>query len=372
MMKPRKIILGAVALLLTLFFLGLVPRIYQWNKIQKDDISNEPSVMVMEAVPSKKAIELVLPSSTEALHITPIWARSNGYLGKLNVDIGDVVEEGQILGVIDTPEIEQEYLQAKANLNSAAARLEIAKISAERWQKLYDSNNEAVSFQEVDERRTTLTAAEADVKANAANVERLEKILSFNKVSAPFKGIIIERNIDIGSLISAGSNGSPQQLFKIADIDIIRVFVEVPQYYYRSISKGVPADVKIREFPGHNFKGKVVRYAKALDPVARTLLTEVNIDNKDHLITAGLYADVSFTLYPETDYFVVPTQAIIIRNQAPQIALLDENSQVKIQPVQLGRDWGRTIEVIKGIAPGDQIITNPTDRIINGIKVKKS
>lgn len=367
----RPYLIGCIALLIiTLFLIGLFPRLTQWKKIEK--IADEevvPTVSTMKAIADKNPIELVLPSITDAIHITPIWARTNGYLSAFLVDIGDIVEEGQLLAEIDTPEIDKELLQAKAQLAESLARLEIARISANRWQNLYKRNSEAVAYQEVDERASTLKSAEADVEAFLANVERLEKVQGFNKIYAPFQGTIIDRNIDIGSLISAGSNNNPQQLFKIAKMDVIRVFVNVPQYFYRLIVNGLQTEVTIREFPSQKFKGTVVRSAGALDPIARTLLTEVHIDNREGLLMAGLYAEVKFSLIPDTEYFIVPTKAVIIHNTGPEIAVLDGNDIVEIKRVKIGRDYGKTIEITSGIQENETLITNPNDKIKPGVRV---
>lgn len=364
---------GLLTLILLLFVIGFVPRILQSNILDTNAKSTRlPSVRVATAVPNEKPTQLTLPSSTQAHHITPIWARTNGYLIKLNVDIGDVVKEGQILAVLDTPEVDQQYMQAVADLANVKASREIAKISAERWQELYKKNSEALSKQEVDERVATLTAAEAQVLASEANVNRLKQLQDFKYVEAPFSGVITERNVDLGSLITAGSNGNPQQLFQIAEIDWIRNFVYVPQNYFRAIKEGVEAQVHIREFPERTFKGIVTRYAKALDPVSRTLLTEVDIENKDRIIYPGLYTELTFFVQPDAPYFILPSSSLIIRTGEPRVAVLDENNVVHLQIVTLGRDYGKEIEILTGIKPGDKVVINPTEKIVGGVKVEIS
>lgn len=360
-------------LLLALFAAGLFPRLGVWREIETLAEQNIPiKVSTMTLTPLRQPIELVLPSATEAMHFTPIWARTNGYLTNYLVDIGDKVKEGQLLAEIDTPEVDRELLQARADLESAKAKLDIASISAKRWTDLYQLNAQAVPYQEVEERTSTLQSAEGAVKAAEANVQRLEKVQGFNQIYAPFNGTITERNIDIGSLITAGSNGNPQQLFKIAQVDPLRVFVNVPQFYYRTIKDGLETKIKIKEFPHQFFKGVVVRNAGALDPVARTLSTEIHIDNKDGLLVPGLYAEVIFSLVPQESYFVVPTKALIIRNQAPQAAILDNDNRIKLVDVAVGRDYGKSIEIISGLKENDRLVTNPSPNIIEGIQVDPS
>lgn len=354
-----------------LFLLGYLPRRIQTEKLdQAAKVENLPVVKTLKVTPDTKAIDLVLPSSTDAIRETPIWARTNGYLDRLLVDIGDHVKEGQPLAILDTPEVDQQLDQARADLVSIQAKQEIARISAERWMDLFQHNPEAISAQEVDERKATYNSAIADVISAQANVQRLEKIQGFKVIYAPFDGIITTRDIDIGSLISAGSNGQPQELFKIAKTDIIRVFVNVPQPYFRSIHDGLSADVLIREFSGRIFPGFVARTAKALDPIARTLLTEVHVENKKGEILTGLYAEVRFILKSDSMRFFVPTDALIIRTGEPQIAILDAQNKVHLKTVKIGNDMGSQVEIIGGLQDGDIIVINPTEKIREGVQVK--
>lgn len=361
-----------IALITILFLIGFFPRLALWNEIKT--VANErelPVVSLMEAKSEKKPISLVLPSTTNALRFTPIWARVDGYLENFFVDIGDHVQIDQLLATIDTPEIDKQLLQARADLLNAFAQLEIAAISANRWNSLYQLNPQAVPKQEVDERNTTLKSAEALVKSYEANVERLEKLQGFKHITAPFSGIISDRNIDIGSLITAGSSGNnPVQLFYLVKTDVIRVFVNVPQFFYRMIKDGLTADITIQEFPHRVFKGIVTRTARALDPVARTMLTEVHVDNRDYTLTTGLYANVTFSLIPDYNYFIVPTNSVIIINAGPEIAILNKDNVVKIVPVTLGRDYGKTIEITSGLIENDKIVINPDEKIKDGVKVQ--
>lgn len=370
--KRPYIIISVIASLILLFILGWIPRYLQKETVDKAAaLDNLPRVRVMEVKEETKPTELVLPSSAEALHVTPIWARTNGYLINFLVDIGDHVKEGQLLAVIDTPEVDQQLKQSVADLKSSIARKDIAKISADRWQSLYAKNPEAISTQEVDERAATLRSAEADVVSFEKNVERLHYLQQFKKIYAPFDGIITKRDIDIGSLITQGSSGAnPQELFQIAQTNIIRFFVDVPQYFFRDIHVGLDAEVRINEYPDRIFKGKVVRYAKALDPIARTMSTEVDVENPHGEIAPGLYATVRFALKPSSGRYIVPTNALIIRSGTPRIALVDAKDIVHIKSVQIGRDYGKTIEIVSGLEENDRIIINPTEKIVEGTKVE--
>lgn len=359
------------SLIVLLFIIGFLPRFFHERQLKNEaSIQEVPSVRVMKATPDHQNIELILPSTSEAIRITPIWARTNGYLSGLFVDIGDKVIKGQILATIDTPEVDEELNKAEADLRSAKAKLELSRTSKARWEELFKKNPEAVSTQEVDERRSAFNAAEADMHASEANVQRLVNVQAFNKIYAPFSGTITQRDVDLGSLISAGSNGSPQELFKIAKLDIIRFFVQVPQAYHNLIKVGQMAGVTIGEFPNKVFKAKVVRTSGALDPVARTLLTELHVDNKEGTLLPGLYSQVKFVLKSDSERFIVPIQAIIIRSGAPMVALVENGDTVKLQTVKIGKDNGSTMEIISGLSEGDVIIINPTEKTITGMHVK--
>ena len=357
-------------LLLILFVWGWIPRLENTKKIDTLAAANAlPRVPVIKLRANKKPIELILPSSAQAFHITPIWARTNGYLTNFLVDIGDVVKEGDLLATIDTPEVDQQLEQGIADLLNSIAQLEIAKITSERWEALWKKNREAVTKQEVDQYNANNKASEALVLSNQKNVARLRYLQQFQNIYAPFDGIIIQRNIDIGSLIYGNINETPQELFQIAKTNIIRFFVQVPQNYFRQIKVGVKAEVTVREFPNNFFRGKVTRFAKALDPTARTLLTEVDVQNPNGILFTGLFGRVKFLMYPDNINFIVPTTAVIIHSGFPQVAVLDAKNVVHLRQVQIGRDYGKEMEVTDGLKEGDRIISIPNDRIVEGAKV---
>ena len=370
MSKNIKIVSLIILIVIIAGLSSFIPRWFLWKEIKTTADGNDPlKVSILIAKPERQPISLTLPSTTSPMRFTPIWSRVDGYLNDFYVDIGDQVHENDPMATIETPELDKELLQAKADLLDAIAKLEIASISAKRWETLYQRNSEAVPKQEVDERNATLQSSQALVEASAANVQRLEKLQNFKNIIAPFSGIVTKRNIDRGSLITAGSAGNPQQLFVVSQIDVLRVFVDVPQPFFRLIKDGMETKVYIQEF-ADPFQGTVARTSGALDQVSRTLLTEIHVQNKEGLLTSGLYANVTFSLTPTADYFIVPTKSVIIINDGPKVALLDKEETVQIVPIEIGRDWGKTIEITAGIKENDRIITNPGSKIRSGMRAK--
>lgn len=343
--------------------------------------ASHPTVRIMIAEPESQNVELTLPSFLVAYNVTPVLARINGYLKNFYVDIGDYVKEGQLLCEIETPDVDTQIPPLVANLESLKAKLEIAKITAERWQRLYRQDPDAISKEEVDQTAAAYQSAIADVQAAQGQIEQLKAVQNFKNVYAPFDGVIVERNIDIGSLISVGNQNLTQPyvtgfevltqpLFKISSTQLLRAFVEVPQPYYPYVKNGVAAEVIIPEHPDKVFSGVINRNASALDQLARTLLTQVNIENKENLLRPGLFASVKFSFAPYADNFNLPIGALIIRNGPPFVALLNEGNTVHMQQVQIGRDFGKSVQIIRGLKKGDKIILNPNFKIKNGVKVK--
>lgn len=369
--KGLWLIAGISILLFILFLFGWIPQLI--NKKRVDALAAEKTklqVSVISLKPNTKPIELILPSSAQGWHVTPIWARVNGYLLRYLVDIGDLVKSGDLLAEIDTPETDEDLARAKADLLNSIAERDIAKITSDRWQALWDKNREAVSKQEVDQYHANLKSTEALVVANEKIVSRLTYQQQFKYIYAPFDGIITQRLIDIGHLIYGSVNGTPQELFQIALIDRIRFFVEVPQTYFREMKEGVEAEVTVQQFPDRIFKGNITRYAKALDPTARTMTTEVDVENSDGLLYPGLYGRIKFLLTPKNINFIIPTTAVIIRSGFPHVAIVDENNTIHLTQVQIGRDYGSQMEITSGLKEGERIVTIPSDRIREGVKVE--
>lgn len=370
MKKKWLLLILILGLLAILFIIGWIPHYTNNQKIEALAKENPlPEVSVLRLERNLKPIELVLPTSAQAYHITPIWARVNGYLIRYLADIGDAVKAGDLLAEIDTPETDEDLARAKADLANSIAQRDIAKITSERWQRLWDKNIEAVSKQEVDQYNANLKAADAVVLANEKNVSRLTYQQQFKNIYAPFDGIITQRLIDIGHLIYGSVNGTPQELFEIADNRLIRFYVEVPQTYFRQIEDGLNAEITVNQLPDRIFKGSVTRFAKALDPTARTLLTEVDVENTDSALYPGVYAQVKLLMQPDTINFIIPTTALIIRSGYPHIATLDDNNIVHMKKVQIGRDYGNQVEITDGLKENDLIVAVASDKIKEGVKV---
>lgn len=319
------------------------------------------AVATVHPHPSEAANVLLLPGNVQAYVETPIYARTNGYLKRWLVDIGGKVQAGQLLAEIDTPEIDEELLQSEAAEAQAAANLDLAKKTAVRWQNLLKVDG--VSQQEVDQNVSAYTARQADLAAAQANVQRLKDMQSFQRVVAPFAGIVTARNIDVGALISPGST---QPLFRLAQTRILRVYVNVPQTYSRSMVAGLEAELKIPEFPGRTFVGKVVRTAGAIDPASRTLLTEVQVPNPIGELLPGAYGTVQFRLQIVDPPLVLPANTLLFRSQGTQVATVDSKGKIYLEKVVLGRDLGTQVEIISGVKPSDVVIVNPSDSISDG------
>lgn len=323
-----------------------------------------PSVIAIQPKPAPPQQELVLPSTLEAYTESPIYARTNGYLARWYKDIGSHVAKGQLLADIETPEIDQELLQARAARNQAVAQLDLARTSAERWETL--RKMDAVAQQETDEKSSGYTQGQAALASATANVRRLEQLESFKHVYAPFAGTIIKRNTDIGALINAGNSGSNQELFVVAQIDPIRVYIDVPEIYAASVHRGVAANIELPAFPGQRFTGSVARTADAIDPASRTLRTEIDVPNRDGKLFPGSYAQVHFGVNTTTMRLSVPVNALLFRAEGPRAAVVAEDSKVQLKPVVIGRDYGTEVEVLGGLSPTDKVVLNPSDSLESG------
>lgn len=311
--------------------------------------------------------ELVLPSTLQAFTESPIYARTNGYLKKWYKDIGSTVHQGELLAEIETPEVDQELLQARAARDQATAQLQIAQSSAKRWETL--QKMDAVAQQETDERSSSFTQAKANLAAAEANVHRLEQLESFKHIYAPFSGVLTRRNIDIGALINAGNNGPNQQLFNVARIDPIRVYVNVPEIYAPSVRPGVKSKIELASVSGKQFSGNVVRTAESIDPATRTLLTEIDVPNPKGELLPGAYAQVHFALNVQVPRLSVPVNALLFRAEGVRAAVVDANGQVRLKPISIGRDYGREVEVLSGVEASDLLVLNPADSLQDGEKV---
>ena len=320
-----------------------------------------PTVVAIHPKPESPQQELVLPSTLQAYTESPIYARTNGYLARWYHDIGSRVQKGQLLADIETTEIDQELMQAHAAKDQAAAQLNLAKTSAERWESL--RKEDAVAQQEADERASGYTQGQAALASATANVRRLEQLESFKHVYAPFSGVLIRRNTDIGALINAGNSGSNQELFVVAQINPIRVYVDVPEIDAPAVRKGLKATIELPSLPGQRFSGAVVRTADAIDLTTRTLRTEIDVPNPDGKLFPGSYAQVHFAVNVAAVRMSVPVNALLFRAEGPRAAVVGDDNKVHLQPVTIGKDYGTDVDILGGLKQSESIILNQSDSL---------
>jgi RND family efflux transporter MFP subunit len=364
-------VVGLAAILVGLFAIGLWPKWHALRLAQaeagKDDL---PAVLYVAPKRGNQKADLVLPASLYAMQETTIYARTNGYLKRWLVDIGDQVKAGQVLAEIEAPELDREMDQALAARAQVKAHLELARTTAERYGSLL--KEEAVSPQEVDEKHGLHEAKKADYAAAEATIRRLEQMRSFLRVTAPFAGTIIARNVEVGSLIQAGSASSSGWLFKLSQTDTIRVHAAVPQNNMRMIKPGMTVDLVVPELGERTFPAKVVRSAGAFDSATRTMIVEMHVPNKDGPLLPGMYAQARLNLVNTETNLQVPINSLIIGGDGTRVATVDTGGVVHIKQVKLGRDFGKEVEILAGLAENDRIINNPRDSLIEGTKVRAS
>jgi RND family efflux transporter MFP subunit len=328
--------------------------------------STIPTVSVVHPKRTPKQMQLELPGNITAFEEAPLYARVSGYLKHWYTDIGTHVVAGQKLAEIETPELDQELNQANAALALANANLEIARISAERWQTLRKSDS--VSQQDTDVRVATWHARQADVEAQQANVQRLKELSNFKTLVAPFPGTITVRTMDAGNLVTAGAS---REIFRLARIDPLRVYISLPQAYSQMVNTNDVAVLRFSELPGQTFTAKVDRTAGAIDPVSRTLLTEILVPNHDGKLFPGAHAMVRVNLASGTEPVVVPVNTLLFRNElGVQVGVVDSNGLVRLTDVMVGRDYGTSVEIVHGISEKDNVILNPSDSLESGLKVR--
>jgi RND family efflux transporter MFP subunit len=326
-----------------------------------------PTVGVIKPSAEPAADQLVLPAQLQAYVESAIYARTNGYLLRWNKDIGSQVKKGELLAEIDTPEVDQELSQAKAAQQQTVAQLQLAKSTAERWINL--RKTDSVSQQESDQQSSAYAQAMANNAAAEANVRRLQQLESFKHIYAPISGVITRRNTDVGALIAAGSASAGKELFDVAQVDPLRVFVSVPQTNAPSIRAGLPAYIEMREYPGQKFNGKVVRTADSIDPATRTLLTEIDVPNPAGHLLPGSYAEVHFAVPVQITRLSIPVNALLFRPEGPRVAVVGQDHKVHLKAINIGRDYGIKVEILGGLDPNDQIIVNPADSLEEGQEV---
>ena len=351
-------------IILASLIFGIVPRWKQRGKLLEENRELIiPTVQVIHAVPGKSTSALSLQAEVRPYQETPIYARANGFLKHWYLDIGAKVTAGDLLADIDTPELDQQLSGANAELVQAQAAESLAAITASRWAELLKTSS--VSEQENAEKQADLKLKSATVDAAKANVHRLEDIQSFTHVTAPFSGKMTTRNVDVGDLITSG-----KELFRLADAGKLRVFVRVPQSATPSVKEGLTAEMTVPEIPSKKFPAKVVRTSGLIDAQSRTLLTELEVDNSQNEIIAGSYAQINFSDVKSDPSLVLPSNALLFRAEGLQVGVVDADGKVVLRSITIGRDFGKTVEVLTGITATDDIIVNPTDALSSGAVVR--
>ena len=372
-MSRLRLIIGLFIVLLVVgavVAMGIIPRIRAKQALRNEtQLEAEPAVVVLRPTLAAPAEEVVLPANIQAFIDAPIYARTNGYLRHWYFDIGAHVKKGQLLADIESPEVDRQLEQAKEDLRTSQANLQLAQITATRYVGLFKTDS--VAKQDVDNAVQTAAAQNATVKAAQANVQRLQQLVDFEKVYVPFDGVITARNTDIGQLIDSGSSGGVQrELFHVAAIDKLRVFVPVPQVYSHATVPGIQAELTLQELPGRRFVGTLVRTAKSIDPTTRTLLVEVDVVNSSGLLFPGAFTQIHFKIKSTNPTLIIPSASLIFRAKGLRVAVLGDGNRALLVPVTLGRDFGNTVEVITGLTANASIIANPPDSLVDGELVR--
>jgi len=359
-------ILLALAIVLAIW--GIASRLIGRSELRKRTVQ-DARLAVVTAKPqlSGAGDELVLPGVVQAYIEAAIYARTSGYLKNWYTDIGARVKKGQLLADIETPEVDRELEQARADLNTALANLQLSRTTNERWKVLLTTHS--VSQQDADEKAGDTAAKDAMAKAAEQNVARLEDLESFKRVLAPFDGVVTARNTDIGALINAGE-ATGTQLFRVADTERLRIYAQVPEAYAASTTTGLHAELHFAEHPGKNYEAEAVRTSNALDPSARTLQVELQLDNHQGEVLPGAYAEVHFKLPSSAQTLRLPANTIVFRAAGMQVATVDNSGKIKLKNILQGRDFGKTIEVLNGVDQNDVVVVNPPDSITDGLPVR--
>jgi multidrug efflux pump subunit AcrA (membrane-fusion protein) len=379
------VLLCALLLAVILAVTGILPRIHAEKKLAQDTnamaIPQVVSIQLKEGAPTQ---EIVLPGNIQAYEDAPIYSRTEGYLKKWYVDIGGRVKKGQLLAEIESPEVDQQLMQARADLSTAQANLQLSQTTSARYTDLLKSD--AVSQQDTDNAVSDTKAKQTMVKSAQANVSRLEQLQGFEKITAPFDGILTARNTDNGQLINSGNastgsntgvgnsaagtaSGNSRELFHIASINTLRVFINVPQIYSNDVKPSTVADLTLDQFPGRKFSGKLIRNANAIDLATRTLLVEVDVKNTTGELLPGSYAEVHLKLNSSKPTLILPVSALIFRSQGLQVATLGSDNRAHLQTIVMGRDFGTEVEVASGLTPDQKVIDSPPDSLVEGEQV---
>ena len=357
---------------------GIISRKHASAELKKyTENTSAPPVTLEQPVMQQNAREIVLPGNIQAFTLAPIYARTTGYVKAWYHDIGAPVRKGELLAVIETPELDQQLASAKADLATAKSNAGIAKVTADRYNDLIGRN--AVSQQDTDNAVQAMEARDTQVASSQANVQRLEELVSFERIVAPFDGVVTARNIDIGQLISAtgstttagaGTISGNKEIFDISAVRTLRVFINVPQIYSPDAKNGTIAKLTLPQYPGRTFQGKLVRSSDSVDPATRTLLAEVDVDNRTGELLPGSYTEVHLSVSSDAPALLVPVSALILEPDGLRVATVDANHHVHMTRVTPGRDYGTTVEILAGLRPGESVIGNPPDSLLDGEEVR--
>ena len=369
--KKHRSLIITIALISLLVLIVICFRIYSAIALRHQTVANElPIVSIIFAKQVQGAEKIILPGNVQAWHEATIYARTNGYIKKWYVDIGSHVKSGELLAEIETPELDAQLRQAEADLNTAIANNNLAQSTAKRWINLLKTDS--VSKQEADEKISSAAALQAVVISSRANVDRLKELVSFERVIAPFDGVITSRTTDIGALINAGSSSTGVALFRLSQTNPLRVYVNIPQNYTSRIKPNMTVSLSFSEHPGQIFPAKLVETAQAIDPASLTLLAQFSSENKEGKLLPGGYTEVTFNLPVLSQTIRLPVNTLLFRSEGLQIATIDNNNHVVLKSIKISRDFGTEVEIESGIKPGERIIVNPPDSIINGEQVRVS
>ena len=353
----------------TLLVSGILERVHTSAALRAETVQMAvPNVSVVAPQHAAPSQEIVLPGNVQPYVTAPIFSRTNGYLQAWYFDIGAHVKKGQLLAVIATPEVDQQLGQSRSNLSTAEANLRLAEITKTRYEDLLKTH--AVSQQDVDNAVGAYNANKSIVEADQANVKQLEALQSFEKIYAPFDGIITARNTDVGALVDSGSGGGVKtDLFHLSQVDRLRVYVNVPEEYSQAITSGLTAELTLAEFTGTTFTGKLVRTSEAINYETRTLLAEVDVTNPTGKLLSGSYAEVYFKVPGKVSTYILPTETLLFRKEGLRIAVV-KDGKAQLLPVTPGRDFGDTIEIISGLQGNESVMVSPPDSVVNGEKVQ--
>ncbi len=372
-MRRLRVLLGLLVVLgiaAALVVTGIQPRIKAREVLREQANAGAlPHLTVLLPKQQAPSEEVVLPGNIQAFSDAPIYARTSGYLKRWYFDIGAHVKRGQLLAEIESPEVDQQLQQAKDDVGTAEANLKLAQLTAERYSSLLQQDS--IAKQDVDTAVQNAAARATALHSAQDNVRRLQEMVSFEKIYAPFDGVVTARNTDVGQLIASGSGGAGnRELFHVAAVNKLRVFVNVPQLYSHVAKVGMKADLTLPDLPGKRFPGTLVRTTDAFDPVTRTLMVEVDVNNPTGTLFANAYTEVHFKMKANTSTLVVPATSLVFRSEGLRVPVIKGGNRVAMVPVTLGRDFGNTVEVLSGLTADTQVVADPPDSLVDGETVR--